>query len=1210
MKDMLKIASGFQYSVNIAFDLYNDEKLKNYIPTKNALDFIAEIIASTDVSAKDRARVLIGAYGRGKSHIVLNIVSLLMQRDKHLFQNIWQADTEHKLSAIVNRYYENCNKLLPVIISGSNTSLTQAFIISLQRALQDNQLLDVMPETNYQAAAKCIERWEHEYPDVYGRLAEAVDMPVTEFTAALQNYDIGAYKQFEQIYPALTAGSMFNPFLGFDVVELYESVAKAIAAKGYGGIFVVYDEFSKYLEANIKEATVSDTKMLQDFAEKCNRSGELQMHLLLICHKEIANYINKLPKEKTDGWRGVSERFKHIQLTNNFAQIYEVVSKVIKKDQAKWAKFLLAHKDLFQGWQDKYGKSRMFADVDDKELCQVFECCYPLHPVSLFLLPRLSEKIAQNERTLFTFLSAEGRFTMSAFIAQQPADEEAFILPDLIYDYFQPLMQKEFYTGDIHQQYVLVSAAVQDLSDDSVETKLIKTIALIYIVGEFEKLSPKADVLLDIYGNLYGYDVVEKALLNLEKNNLMVRLRRNNGFLRLKESSGVDVWQKIHDGVAAAGQRYSAKEILNSMNFERYVYPSRYNDEKEMTRYFQFEFIDGDEIADNNGLAAKSGRIHADGIIYGVLPRDEEQLAKIRSILPSAEDEKIIFVLPKEYSDISRSVRELEAVAQLRAEAANDKVLCSEYGIIYDDLYEVADDYIKGFVRPEAGTADYFYQGVKKQFFRKSQLSEFLSQIMDKLYADTPVINNEVVNKDEITSVAITSRSKVIAGLLRSELEYDLGLKGSGQDMAIMRSTLLRTGVLQQDNVQAISLNLSPRQNIALANVLQRIKNMLWDELGSEKMCMAKVYDYLINPAYHVGMRRGIIPIYLAAVLHGIKKGLVFSNSFGEVSLDAELLHQINIAPENFFVEKINWNEAKEKYLYHLEKLFADYMEYDAQDAGAANYNQVYMAMERWYRALPRYSKEITCYLDGRPLEREMKKFINIFRNRRNSAREALFIAMPAIWNISENYAQLSHNIMYTKKMYDEASMVLLQYLGDFLRRNFLAGANPRATTVSVLKNWLDGLPAGIMQEAFADNTDRFLQIIQEASADEQELIQKMSSLLVGLRVEDWSFDEVAAFKAKVMKHKEAAENYHADIVPDVGCQADFIADVNAREGYEIKICDEQGICSIKRFDKIVYAPRGKRVLNALNARLNEAGQGLTMAEKRQIVMELLSGLL
>ena len=1210
MKDMIKVASGFQYSVNIAFDLHNDEKLRNYIPTNNALDFIAEIVSSTDVSAKDRARVLVGAYGRGKSHVVLNIISLLMQRDRELFKNIWNADTSHKLLSMVNRYYENYNKLLPVIISGSNTSLTQAFIVSLKRALQDNDLLDVMPDTNYQAAAKCISRWKHEYPDVYERFSKAIDMPIEEFMVALRGYDIGAYKQFEHIYPELTAGSTFNPFLGFDVVELYESVARAIASKGYSGIFVVYDEFSKYLEANIKDATVSDTKMLQDFAEKCNRSGELQMHLLLICHKEIANYINKLPKERTDGWRGVSERFKHIQLLNNFSQTYEVVGKVIKKDKAQWESFLYTHKGLFQDLQDKYGRCRMFSDVDTRELGNLFEFCYPLHPVSLFLLPRLSEKIAQNERTLFTFLSAEGRFTMSAFISQERADKEAFILPDLIYDYFKPLMQKEFYTGEIHQQYVLVSSALQELSDTSVEARLVKTIGLIYMVGEFEKLSPKIDTLLDIYGDLYGYDVAEKALQELEKNNLIIRLRRNNGFLRLKESSGVDVWQKIHDGFSVAGQRHSAKEILNNMNFDRYLYPSRYNDEKEMTRYFRFDFIDGDEVDINSDFAAKSATAYADGILYGILPRDEEQLAKIREILPDIVNEKIIFVLPKAYSDISRTVRELEVVSKLRDEAVNDKVLCSEYGMIYDDLYEVADDYIRGFVRPEEGQSDYFYQGVKKHFFRKSQLSEFLSQIMDKIYADTPVINNEVVNKDEITSMAVTSRSKVLAGLLRSELEYDLGLKGSGQDMAIMRSTLLRTGVLQQDNLQSISLNLFPVHNIALANVLQEIKNMLWDELGSEKMCMAKVYDYLINPVHHVGMRRGIIPIYLATVLHGIKKGLVFSNSFGEVTLDAELLHQINTAPENFFVEKINWNEAKENYLHNLETLFSDYMDYEEQGTGTGNYNQIYAAMERWYRALPRYSKELTCYLDGRALEREKKKFINIFRNRRNSAREALFVAIPAIWDISEDYELLSQKIMYAKKWYDEARMVLMQYLGDFFRRNFLAEANQRATTVSVLKNWLDGLPDGIMQQAFTDNTDRFLQIIQEASADEQDLIQKMSFLIIGLRVDDWSFDEVEAFKTRVMKYKETAENYHGNFLPDADVQVESIADVNAGEGYEIKICDEQGNCSIKRFGRVAYAPRGKRVLNALNARLDEAGQGLTLAEKRQIVMELLAGLM
>ena len=94
---------------------------------------------------------------------------------------------------------------------------------------------------------------------------------------------------------------MFNPFLGFDVVDLYEEAVRGLKSKGYTGIYVIYDEFSKFLEANIKEASVSDTKMLQDFAEKCNRSGEAQMHHMLVSHKEISNNIDKLPKQKVDG---------------------------------------------------------------------------------------------------------------------------------------------------------------------------------------------------------------------------------------------------------------------------------------------------------------------------------------------------------------------------------------------------------------------------------------------------------------------------------------------------------------------------------------------------------------------------------------------------------------------------------------------------------------------------------------------------------------------------------------------------------------------------------------------------------------------------------------------------------------------------------------------------------------------------------------------
>lgn len=114
--------------------------------------------------------------------------------------------------------------------------------------------------------------------------------------------------------------------------------------------------------------------------------------------------------------------------------------------------------------------------------------CYPI------LLPRLSEKIAQNERTLFTFLSANEEFSLLNYIARNA--EGNLLMPDLIYDYFQPLMQKELYEGEIHQQYILTSNILQNLQADSLQSKLVKTLGLISMVGEFEKLSPKSNTLL------------------------------------------------------------------------------------------------------------------------------------------------------------------------------------------------------------------------------------------------------------------------------------------------------------------------------------------------------------------------------------------------------------------------------------------------------------------------------------------------------------------------------------------------------------------------------------------------------------------------------------------------------------------------------------------------------------------------------------------
>ncbi len=77
----IKVASGFQTSVNIGFDMSSDEKIKSFIPTASAIEVIEDVFFSVSSNSAQRARILVGAYGRGKSHIILVLMSLLYKKD-------------------------------------------------------------------------------------------------------------------------------------------------------------------------------------------------------------------------------------------------------------------------------------------------------------------------------------------------------------------------------------------------------------------------------------------------------------------------------------------------------------------------------------------------------------------------------------------------------------------------------------------------------------------------------------------------------------------------------------------------------------------------------------------------------------------------------------------------------------------------------------------------------------------------------------------------------------------------------------------------------------------------------------------------------------------------------------------------------------------------------------------------------------------------
>lgn len=1201
MSKMISVATGFQYSVNIGYDLNNDDKLQNFIPTKSAIELLEDILLSTCATSNERARVLIGAYGKGKSHIVLTILSMLLKKDRSLFVKLMpKIESNPRLLQLVDNYYDSDNRILPVVITGSNTSMSQAFLLALQRTLSDNNLLDAMPETNYKAAVEVIKRWKKDYPNTYRDFKRMIDEPVKEYIARLDSFDVTAYENFESIYPLLTSGSTFNPFLGFDVVELYESVAKSLRKNGYSGLYVVYDEFSKYLEANIAEASISDTKMLQDFAEKCNRSGELQMHLMLISHKEISNYIDKLPQQKVDGWRGVSERFKHVRVSNNFSQTYEIIATVIQKNNS-WKKFCKNHANDFDALYQRYEKHQVFVDSQD-ELNVAIEGCFPLHPISTFILPRLSERVAQNERTLFTFLSANGNSTLPEFLESYDDVKFELITPDIIYDYFEPLLKKEAYAGDIHTTYVLTSSILNQLVEGSLESKIVKTISLIYILEQFEKLKPTIEELVGVYSSSYDVDSIKNSINNLIEKEYVVYMKRSNGYLRLKKTSGIDIQQQIKDLIVSQNAAASLKDILNVSNFDNYMYPSRYNDDHEMIRYFTFEFINGDEVKSDVDWDAKSSLVKGDGVIYGILPNNDSDIKRIMKVLKGwqSKDSRYIFVLPKRYVEMETIAYEYQAVSTLKERNADDPIVFDEYEVVAEDLQEVLNAFIKSYTHPEEYASTYIYNGKICNIHRKSALTELMSEICDEVYSQTPVINNESVNRNEITNVSTNSRSKIISGLLRAELEPNLGLTGTGQEVSIMRSTLVRTGIWHEEN-GVPEINLSPKDK-RMTYLLNTIEEFILGARESGSSNFGDLYDRLISPSYHIGLRLGLIPIYLAAVMHKYRQQVVISDKTGQIPVSSDALLQINAAPSNYSLEYLDWDPEKELYIKNLAVSFKNFI-IDAERIGNS-YDYVANAMKRWYMSLPKYSKESKITPNGRKIAERKVAMIRLLRQNL-SGSELLFKKLPEAFEYSGVFtADVAEDITETKRFYDNILVDLRNCLINEMQDIFMIPKAKkiakRMTLTSTMQEWIETLEPAVFEQLFPDGTNRFLELVNNMTNDEDQFVARVAKLATDLRLEDWDNNTHKFFVDTIKSYKKTAEDFHSSVVTET---------INDTSSYQITFADEIGQATTKRFNRVDITTRGKLLFNQITASIEAMGHSISEQEKRQILMEVLKKL-
>lgn len=1193
----ISIVKDFQTSINIAFDLYDDRKIENFIPTFSSIKLLEELLLSINVDSTQRAKILVGAYGRGKSHIVLVALSLLFKKDKNIFFKILEKIKEYNenMYEFVNSYLESDKKILPIVITGSGTTLSQAFLLGLQQTLKNENLEELMPDTNYLSVLDTIKNWEEKYPDTYERLKDRLETPINEFILKIKEYNVESYKKFETIYPELTSGSLFNPFVNTDIVELYEKVAKNLKTKGYSGIYVVYDEFSKYLEGSIENTEINEIKLLQDFAEKCNRSGYLQLHLLLISHKELSNYLSReLSKEKIDAWRGVSGRFLEIGLQDNFEQMYEIISQVIKKDEEYWKKFQKRFEKNLKSLE-KNNLIKEALNSKENNIGKIISECYPLHPLSIFILPRLSEKIAQNERTLFTFLSAEQKYTLNDYLNKSDENSFRVLTPDYIFDYFDSLLRKENYNSDIYKNYKLLKTVLLKVEENSLESKILKTIALIYFVEQFEKVAPTQDMIIEIFKTEYSIDDILGSLRKLEKEECIVYLKLSNNYLKLKESSGVDIESEILKYTEKNLSKLSMLELLNTLPFDNYLYPTRYNDENEIIRYFDFVFIKSGDIYSKRYLEIKNR--DSDGIVFGIIPASQEDIKTLNQTLSELkENSQIVFVVPKKYQNMKHHLYRYKSTEELKNQSSEDRVLKEEYELIEKDLQEIIFNYVDSFLRPERDKVNYYHMGEKKRIYRKAHLSNLLSKICENTFTKTPIINNESINKNQLSRQSIGSRNKVVTKLLENTLEENLGLKGNGQEVSITRGLLLNKGLLIKNLYNQLNINLEIEDK-KLKDVLKLIDNFISKESLATWKSLKELYDKLLLSENNIGLKRGVIPIFLALIIHRYKKSLIIKSSLGEEKIDTELLNKINENPEEYSIYLENLNIEKNQYIEGLIDIFNEYN--SGEEEGLNGFKKQIIEMKQWYLSLPKFSKETSVrYLGNLKYEdisKEKREFLNSLRLEIENPREYLFKKVFKIFAYDSFDLKILENIKESKKYYENLLEELKEKLLEDIKEIF--DGDEGISTISTLKDWEENLKEKTREHIFNKNENRLLNLIRESGNNENLFVEKIARLVSSLRIEDWNKNSIERFLEELKIIKNTIVEFDKNL---------SIENQSDNNSYKVSFITEDGKEQIKSFEKIECSRRATLLYNDLVSSIDEMGESISEQEIRQILMDIL----
>ena len=808
LADRIKVKTCYTRSTNVERDSRALATIAAYCPTTRGVDLLEDVAAAFGTDNQPRAWSLIGPYGSGKSTFGVFLHALLGINDDAATE---AAKVLGKQSRRLATRFRGQKPWCRVVLTGS--------------------------------------------PEPLGRRL------LTAMDAAASAFWQGRPGRRPQVLKDIHAASTQQQVPESHLLALVDSLQDALERIGAGGLLFVIDELGKFLEFEARQRTgnMGSTYLLQELAERTYRGRKANLMLFVLQHQTFDMYALGTGEQLQNEWAKVQGRFQTVSFIETTEQTLRVLSAAFDHDFSEREQNSIRQLSTICASQLAEADALPIGLGADTA-AQLFAACYPMHPVSLLVLPVLCARFGQNERTLFSYFGSNEAHGFRQAAAHLKRLGEC-VPPSDVYDYFiqtqpptltAPLAQRmwaEVVTAvdrAEREQQKLTTNAAGDQEGGFVA--LVKAVGLLNLTTGSQGLPASEAVLRQLCPT---DDILQEA----------VAAMMDASILQYRQfADEYRVWQgtdfNIDEHMALEREKLGRVDLARVMAERGETAPivaRRHSIEIGALRSFEIVYADAERsaLAESRGLRPRLVFFLAEN------RADEEAFHKARKDAQASE----IWVLHPNGADLRAAIVQVLALERVQSgaqEVASDAVAAREVKERLKAARTAEQQALNALFRDPA-ESEWYWEGKQLRVRDRRALQTALSKVMDCIYPDSPTVRNELINRDRLSSQAAAARNKLFSYMLDRADQPGFGITKYPPEKAIYRSVLEHGGLHAKDDSGKWAL-VAPSEDdpLNLAPTWKRLE-ALFEASEVRPVSTEQLMDDLAAPP--IGLKRGLFPL-------------------------------------------------------------------------------------------------------------------------------------------------------------------------------------------------------------------------------------------------------------------------------------------------------------------------------------------------------------